>query len=167
MPPAVLNIFTRAISSCVCILLKSHSEMFPLFVLEVLIILYLSMTEPLPKNSQNFSKGRNSAIILFIGAATAQSVKWLGCGTDFQTFRARLPAGTRDVSLQTGSGTHPYYYSVGTRRFFPERKEASEADHSPRSSTSVKSTFIMCAERPSHLALLLWHKTALLPSAIN
>jgi hypothetical protein len=167
MPPAVLNIFTRTISSCVCILLKSHSEILPLFIFEVLMILYLSTTKPLPKNSQNFSKGRNSIIILFIGAATAQSVKWLGCRTDFQGFRARLPAGARDVSLQIGSGTHPDYYSVGNRRFFPERKAASEADHSPRSSTRVKNAFITCAERPSHLQSLLWHKTAFCPSAIN
>jgi len=101
------------------------------------------MTQPLPKNSQNFSKGTNIAITLFIRAVTGQSVKWLGCGTDFQGFRARLPAGARGVSLQTGSGTHPAYFSVGTRRFFPERKAASEADHSSRSSTRVKNAFIM------------------------
>jgi len=125
------------------------------------------MTHPLPKNSQNFSKGRISVIILFIGAATAQSVKWLRCGTDFQGFRTRLPAGARDASLQTGSGTHPAYYSVGTRRFFPERRAAREADHSPRSNTMVMNAFITCAENLQIYHYSFGKKLLYCPSVIN
>jgi len=71
MPPAALDIFTSNISRCVCILSKSHSEILLLFIFEVLIILHISMIQSLPKNSQNLSKGRKSAIIFFIGAARA------------------------------------------------------------------------------------------------
>jgi hypothetical protein len=45
-----------------------------------------------------------------------------------------------DHRVQTGSGTNPHSYPVDTRGSFPGIKlPASEADHSPPSSSEVKS----------------------------
>jgi hypothetical protein len=41
--------------------------------------------------------------------------------------------------VQTGSGAHPAFYTVGTRGSVPTNKAFwREADHSPTSSTTVK-----------------------------
>jgi hypothetical protein len=53
----------------------------------------------------------------------------------------RVPAGAENFSLhhrvQSGSGTHPGSYPMGTRASFP----GSEADHSPPSSVEVKNAW--------------------------
>jgi hypothetical protein len=47
------------------------------------------------------------------------------------------------VSVQTGSGSHPAFYPVGTGGSFPGVKWSGlEADHSPPTSVEVKKTWI-------------------------
>jgi hypothetical protein len=64
-------------------------------------------------------------------------------GLDDRAVGARSPAGAKDISsslcVQTGSGAHPAFYTMGTRGPFPGGKSrpGRDADHSPPSSAEV------------------------------
>jgi hypothetical protein len=66
-----------------------------------------------------------------------------GYGLDDRAIEVRSPAGAKDFSsilcIQTGSGTHPASYTMGTGDPFPGGKARSgrDADHSPPSSAEV------------------------------
>jgi hypothetical protein len=65
-------------------------------------------------------------------------------GLDDRAFEVRSPTGAEDFSsspcVQTGSGTHPASYPVGTVGPFPggKARPGRDANHSPPSSAEVK-----------------------------
>jgi hypothetical protein len=76
-----------------------------------------------------------------MGAAVAQAEK---CLTTGWTIGVRYPTGVEDFSsnlcVQTGSGTHPASYPMGTGGPFPgvKARPRLDADHSPPSGAEVK-----------------------------
>jgi hypothetical protein len=67
-----------------------------------------------------------------------------GYGLDGRAIEVRSPAGEKDFSsslcVQTGSGAHPAFCTMGTGGPFPEGKArpGRDADHSPPSSAEVE-----------------------------
>jgi hypothetical protein len=65
-------------------------------------------------------------------------------GLDDRAIEVRSPTGADDFSssscIQTGSGTHPASYPMGTGGSFPggKARPGRDADHSPPSSAEVK-----------------------------
>jgi hypothetical protein len=64
-------------------------------------------------------------------------------GLDERMICVRFHAGAGNFSLryhvQTGSGTHPAFYPMGTGGCFPGvKRPGHEADHSPLSSAEIK-----------------------------
>jgi hypothetical protein len=75
------------------------------------------------------------------GSRVAQSVQ---CLTTDWTYGVRSRTEAEDFSfalcVQTGSGVHPAYYTVGSGGSFPggKARPGRDADHSPPSSAGVK-----------------------------
>jgi hypothetical protein len=67
-----------------------------------------------------------------------------GYGLDDRAIGVRYPAGAKDFSsslcVQTGSGAHPAYCTMGTGGPFPggKARPGCDADHSPPSSAEVE-----------------------------
>jgi hypothetical protein len=67
-----------------------------------------------------------------------------GYGLDDRAIGVRSPAGAKDFSsnlrVQTGSGAHPVFYTMGTGGPIPggKARPGRDADHSPPSSAEVE-----------------------------
>jgi hypothetical protein len=77
-----------------------------------------------------------------VGTGIAQ---WYSAGLRAGWSGVRVPIVGGNLSLhpraQTGSGTHPASYTMGTRGSFPGGEVEREADHSPPSSVEIKNAW--------------------------
>jgi hypothetical protein len=84
----------------------------------------------------------------------------LGYGLDDRGFESRKGLGIFfHHRVQTGSGTHPASYPMGTRGSFPGvKRPGREADHSPLSSAEIKNTLNYTSTPPIRLQSVVLSK---------
>jgi hypothetical protein len=74
-----------------------------------------------------------SGVAQSVQCLTTDWMAWVRSPTEAEGFSSNL-------CIQTGSGTHPASYAMGTRGSFPggKARPGRDADHSPPSSAEVK-----------------------------